>query len=62
MTMEDTQTLLEVARWIATHRNIRRYIQRVAAKTEENYLLFVQELDRVESHEPEHVPCTQKLL
>jgi hypothetical protein len=48
MTMEDTQTLLEVARWIATHRNIRSTIRRIA-KTEENYLLFVQELDRVES-------------
>jgi hypothetical protein len=46
--MEDIQTLLEVARWIATHRNRRSTIRRLAG-TEENYLLFIRELDRVES-------------
>ena len=46
--MEDIQTLLEVARWITTHRNRRSTIRRLAG-TEENYLLFIRELDRVES-------------
>ncbi len=48
MVPEDIHTLLEVARWTATHRNRRCTIRRLAG-TEENYLLFVQELDRVES-------------
>ena len=48
MTPEDTQTLLEVARWIVTHRNNRSTIRQLAG-TEENYLLLVRELDRVES-------------
>ena len=48
MMPEDPETLLEVARWILTHRNIRSTIRQLA-KTEENYLLIVRELDRVES-------------
>ena len=38
MTPEDTQTLLEVAQWTQTHRNVRSTIRQLA-KTEENYLL-----------------------
>ncbi len=48
MTPEDAQTLLEVARWIVTHRNNRSTIRQLAG-TEENYLLLIRELDRVES-------------
>ena len=48
MTPEDVQTLLEVARWVQTHRNVRSAIRQLA-KTEENYLLIVRELERVES-------------
>jgi hypothetical protein len=48
MAPEDMHTLLAVARWTTTHRN-RRCTIRELAGTEENYLLFVQELDRVES-------------
>src|SRR5262249_7597348 len=48
MMPEDTQTLLEVARWIQTHRNVRSTIRQLA-RTEENYLLLVTELERVES-------------
>ncbi len=45
---EDMQTLLEVARWTLNHQN-RRSILRQLAKTEENYLLLIRELERVES-------------
>ncbi len=48
MTLEDKQTLLEVAQWIVTHRNKRSTIRQLAG-TEENYLLLIRELDRVES-------------
>ena len=48
MTPEDTQTLLEVARWVQTHRKVRCTIRRLI-RTEENYLLFIRELERVES-------------
>jgi hypothetical protein len=48
MVPEDAQTLLEVARWTQTHRNVRSAIRQLA-KTEENYLLIVRELERVES-------------
>jgi hypothetical protein len=48
MRSEDRQTLLEVAQWVLTHRNNRRTIRRLAG-TEENYLLFIRELERVES-------------
>jgi hypothetical protein len=48
MTPEDTQTLLEVARWILTHRNVRSTIRKLA-RTQENYFLIARELDRVES-------------
>lgn len=44
---EENQILLEVARWIATHRNARSAI-RALAGTEETYLLLIRELDRVE--------------
>src|SRR5260370_1816211 len=47
MTPEDQQTLLKVAQWIVTHRNTRRTIRQLA-ETEENYLLLIRELDRVE--------------
>jgi 5-methylcytosine-specific restriction endonuclease McrA len=48
MTPEDTQTLLEVAQWVQTHRKVRSAIRQLA-KTEENYLLVIRELERVES-------------
>jgi hypothetical protein len=48
MVPEDAQTLLEVARWTQTHRNVRSDMRQIA-KTEENYLLVVRELERVES-------------
>ena len=48
MIPEDTQTLLEVARWILTHRKKRSTIRQLA-RTEENYFLIARELDRVES-------------
>jgi hypothetical protein len=44
----ETQTLLELARWTSTHRNSRSAIRQLAG-TEENYLLFIRELDRIES-------------
>lgn len=44
----ETQTLLELARWTTTHRNSRSAIRQLAG-TEENYLLFIRELDRIES-------------
>jgi len=47
MIPQDEQTLLAVAQWIATHRNRRQTIRELAV-TEENYLLVVRELDRVE--------------
>jgi hypothetical protein len=47
MIPEDQQTLLKVAQWILTHRNTRRTIRQLA-ETEENYLLLIRELDRVE--------------
>lgn len=48
MAVEVTQTLLELARWTTTHRNNRGAIRQLAG-TEENYLLFIRELDRIES-------------
>lgn len=48
MLAEKTQTLLELARWTATHRNKRHTIRQLAG-TEENYQLFIRELDRIES-------------
>jgi hypothetical protein len=48
MTVEATLTLLELARWTTTHRNSRGTIRQLAG-TEENYLLFIRELDRIES-------------
>jgi hypothetical protein len=48
MSVEVTQTLLELARWTTTHRNSRGIIRQLAG-TEENYLLFIRELDRIES-------------
>jgi len=48
MLSPDRQTLLEVAQWIATHRNRRSSIRQFAV-TEENYLCLIQELDRVEN-------------
>jgi hypothetical protein len=48
MTPEGVQTLLEVARWTLHHRNKRSTLRQLA-RTEENYLLLVRELERVES-------------
>jgi hypothetical protein len=48
MIPEETQTLLELARWTMTHRNKRHTIRELAG-TEENYQLFIRELDRIES-------------
>ena len=48
MISQGNQTLLELARWTATHRNSRSAIRQLAG-TEENYLLFIKELDRIES-------------
>jgi hypothetical protein len=48
MTPEDAQALLEVARWTLHHQN-RRITIRQLAETEENYLLLIRELERVES-------------
>src|SRR5436305_6906114 len=48
MTLEDARTLLEVAEWTLSHRKRRSTIRQLA-RTEENYLLFIQELERVES-------------
>ncbi len=48
MIPEETLTLLELARWTATHRNKRHTIREFAG-TEENYQLFIRELDRIES-------------
>ncbi len=47
MLLEETQTLLEVAQWTATHRNLRCTIRQLAG-TEEIYQLLIRELDRVE--------------
>jgi hypothetical protein len=44
----EIDTLLELARWTSTHRNSRSAIRQLAG-TEENYLLFIRELDRIES-------------
>ncbi len=44
----ETRTLLELARWTSTHRNSRSAIRQLVG-TEENYLLFIRELDRIES-------------
>lgn len=48
MTLQDEQTLLAVAQWVATHENRRQTIRELAG-TEENYLRIVRELDRVEN-------------
>ncbi len=48
MIPEEAQTLLEVARWTATHINRRCTIRQLAG-TEENYQLLIRELDRVEN-------------
>ncbi len=48
MISEDRQTLLEVALWIASHRN-RRSVIRQLAVTEANYVCLIRELDRVEN-------------
>ena len=48
MSSPDRQMLLEVAQWIATHRNRRTVIRQLAA-TEENYVCLIRELDRVEN-------------
>jgi hypothetical protein len=50
MSPVETQTLLELARWTTTHRNIRHTIRELAG-TEENYQLFIRELDRIEGQE-----------
>lgn len=47
MIPEDIQTLLEAARWTLNHQNRRKTLRQLV-KTEENYLLLVRELDRVE--------------
>ena len=65
MIMEETQTLLEVAQWTATHRNRRCTIRQLAG-TEENYRLLIRELDRVESQclraGTQHVEATLTLV
>ena len=48
MMPEKTQALLELARWTSTHRKKRETIRQLA-ETEENYQLFIRELDRIES-------------
>src|SRR5260370_35285766 len=47
MKTEKQKEILKVAQWIVTHRNTRRTIRQLA-ETEENYLLLIRELDRVE--------------
>jgi hypothetical protein len=48
MISEKTLPLLELARWTMTHRKKRDKIRQLA-ETEENYQLFIRELDRIES-------------
>jgi hypothetical protein len=45
---EKTQALLELAQWTTTHRKKRHTIRQLV-ETEEDYQLFIRELDRIES-------------
>ena len=50
MISEKTEMFLELARWTTTHRKKRQTIRQLV-DTEENYQLFIRELDRIESQE-----------
>ena len=47
MTPEDRQTILRVAEWAMQHKRKAMSMLRELANTEENYLIIVRELDRV---------------
>jgi len=65
MISEESRTLVELAHWTATHRNSRSAIRQLAG-TEETYLLFIRELDRIESQgfraRTQHVEVTLTLV